>query len=252
MSVNDLKQQLVNHGVDITSRQVKARLNAAKRQAYKETDDKFNVSSKEEVTKKIQHMLSLLAIFFVGGFLVAGNIATIIMFPVAEYTAVRRGIMAFEAHNFVASFNAATIVVGYVVMLFVKYALRDNLTTKNPKSITRQLYKSTSYTIYFIQISIVLFGFLGRTSQTIATGDITIVEIIGYTGTFILTIALLATTDITILFIYSVFASNVGLLNLTAGNGEKEDFLEERLEALQIEVLTDLLIMTQQSDSLTE
>jgi len=249
MSITDLKQELANTGTDITSRAVKARLRSANRQAQKEASEKFHTTRKEQVTQRIQEMLSVLAIFFVGGFLVLGNIATVLMFPVAEFVAVRRGIMAFEDHNFIASFNAATIVIGYVVLLFIKYVLYDNLPH------TKKLYRSTRITILFIQVAIVLFGFLGRTSDALISGaSIGVVEVIGYSGTLVLTIALLAVTDITVLFIYSIFKNNVGVLNLNGGDEKAMmSFLDHRAEELQIEVINDLLIMANaQQNSLQE
>jgi hypothetical protein len=264
MNSNDLKNELAQAGVDIGGRAVKGRLRAATRQAQKETDARYQTRQKESVTRRIQSMLALLAIFFVGGFLVVGNIANVVMFPISEFIAVRRGIMAFEAHGFIASFNASTIVIGYVVLLFVKNVLRDNLPGDVPsvfsfrgkRIVAEQLYISARWTILFLQVAIVLFGFLGRTSDTIIEGGpITIVETIGYTGTLVLTVALLAVTDITVLFIYSVFVNNVGLLDLTSGDRSAvTNFFEERQEALQSSVLGDLLIMAQaeQTKDLTE
>lgn len=252
MDTNQLKQELAQSGIDITSRGIKAKLRSANRQAQKETDQRFQTTQKEKVTKRIQSMLSVLAVFFVGGFLVLGNIATVIMFPIAEFVAVKRGIMAFEAHSFIAGFNAATIVIGYVVLLFIKYTLYDNLPT------TKKLYRSTRLTILFIQITIVLFGFLGRASDNLVEGtNVGVIEIIGYSGTLVLTIALLAVTDITVLFIYSIFKNNVGVLNLNGGDEKSiRDFLEQRTEELQQEILRDHLIMvkaqTAQANSLTE
>jgi hypothetical protein len=128
-----------------------------------------------------------------------------------------------------------------VVLLFVKYVLRDN--KQDGKETIQKLYRSTRYTILFIQITIVLFGFLGRTSETIDGGEVGVIQVIGYTGTFVLTIALLAVTDITVLFIYSIFNYNVGELKLAGGNGDLVNFTEARIEELQIEALNDLLIM---------
>ena len=279
MRTDQLKQELANNGVDITSRQVKGRLRAANRQAQKEVNARFQTGQREEVTRRIRSMLALLAVFFVAGFLLLGNIANIIMFPISEFVAVYRGIMAFEAHEYIAAFNAATIVIGYVVLLFVKNVLRDNLPDdrhpgltlrrsvmgllyflgiteqQRTLSLSEQLYVSAKGTILFIQISIVLFGFLGRTSDSLISGEpIGIVEVIGYSGTLVLTIALLAVTDITILFIYSVFVNNVGSLDLSANDkGAMMDFLLDRQEVLQEEVLNDLLIMSKarrQSDNL--
>jgi hypothetical protein len=252
--ITDVKEQLAELGVDITGRKVRARLRRAEAQAQHETDKKFKVVTKAQITERIQSMLAFLAVFFVAGFLVFGNIAVTIMFPFAEYTAVRRGIMAFEAHAFIASFNAATIVIGYVVLLFVKCAMRDNLNGHKGKSVTAILFRNIKWTIMFIQVSIVLFGFLGRTADNLISGaPIGVVEFIGYSGTIILTIALLAVTDITVLFIYSIFVNNVGVLNL-AGGDEKHmlSFLEERKEVLKLEALNDILIMEKQKSNLTE
>jgi hypothetical protein len=264
MNSEQLKNELAQVGVDIAGRAVKGRLKAANRQAQRETDARYHTASKENVTRRIQSMLALLAIFFVGGFLVVGNIANVIMFPVSEFIAVRRGIMAFEAHGFIASFNASTIVIGYVVLLFVKNVLRDNLPGDVPgltlrrtkRTVAEQLYISARWTILFLQITIVLFGFLGRTSDALINGgDVGVIEVIGYSGTLVLTVALLAVTDITVLFVYSVFVNNVGLLDLSSGDrGAMVNFLEERREVLQKQVLSDLLIMAraEQTKDLTE
>jgi hypothetical protein len=250
MNSNQQKHMLANEGVDITGKVVTRITRSADRQALKEANAKFQTVSKEKITDRIQGMLAVLAIFFVGAFLVAGNIATIIMFPIAEFVAVRRGIMAFEAQPFIASFNAATIVVGYVVLLFIKNALRDNLPSGGGYSTIHSLYRSTRWTILFIQISIILFGFLGRASDNLMSGEpIGVVEIIGYSGTLILTMALLAVTDITVLFVYSIFTNNVGVLNLASGDRSAYvNFLEARSEELKVEKLADLLIMAQQEN----
>ena len=252
MDAQQLKSMLAREGVDINSKEVRSKLRQAARQAQKETEVKFQTAQKEKITKRIQDMLAILAVFFVATFLVVGNIATIIMFPVAEYTAVRRGIMAFEAQGFIASFNAATIVIGYVVLLFFKNVLRDN----QQGALAKQLYKNTRYTILFLQITIVLFGFLGRTSTNLIAGNSPgIVEIIGYTGTLVMTVALLAVTDITVLFIYSIFVNTVGQLDLTSGDrGARDSFLAGRTEELQASLLDDMLIMAriEQNNSLTE
>lgn len=254
MEIQQLKHMLAREGTDINSRAVKAKLRQAERQAQKEASAKFQTGQKEKVTRRIQDMLAMLAVFFVATFLVAGNIATVIMFPIAEYTAVRRGIMAFEAQSFIASFNAATIVIGYIVLLFVKNVLRDNLPEIKHGSVTHQLYRNTRYTIVFIQVSIVLFGFLGRTSDNLIAGQpIGVIEIIGYSGTLVMTIALLAVTDITVLFIYSIFVNTVGVLDLSSGDKSAHaNFLVERSEELQKAALEDMLIMAKQKTNLIE
>lgn len=289
MEIDRLKEELAEAGIDITSRQVKAKLKAANRQAEKEAEERFKpTASKAKVADRITLMLSWLAVAFVGIFLLTGNLVNIILFPVAEFNAVKRGLQTFSESQVLSNLNAVTIVTGYVTLLFIRNMIRSNLPGKAPLvtlkdklkrltfylgfgqqpkqySIIEDIFLASNASIFLLQGTIVLLGFLGRADRLIASDipyyeligfiltESTASEFIGYIGTLILTFALLKVTDLIVLFIYYIFVDFVGILELGKNDrGKVNRFLTERSRELQVQTLKDLLIQVKSQQDLTK
>jgi hypothetical protein len=184
-----LKRKLVEQNVNLQGRAITTRLDRAAAQAAQEAQEKYpdNQAHNALITQRISRLLGWLAVFFVGLFLVAGNLISLILFPVAEFMAVRAGIMAFEAHAELATLNAAVVVIGLVSILFIRNLLRDNLPDNAPVPstslkrtwqglrhfvtgrglqddmlATQALYLAASGAVTLLQVVIVLLGFMGR------------------------------------------------------------------------------------------
>jgi hypothetical protein len=282
-----VKEELAQHGVSLSGRAVQHRLLKADERASKEAQEQYpnSVLESKVAVARIRKMLGWLAVFFVATFLVFGNVLSIILFPVAEFLAVRAGIMAFESHAALATLNAAVVVIGLVSLLFIRNLLRDNLPDEHPipRNSLRQswqqirhfvfgttqqdstlrseaLYLASSGAVTLLQVVIVLLGFMGRVRDAMGASaekgetyytfvaslfvEATAVEFVGYVGTILLTIALLKVTDLVVLFIYNVFTSTVGQMDLNADNqGElRRRFFGLRRLELQTQYLADYLL----------
>jgi hypothetical protein len=260
--MQEIKQELVKHGVNLSGRAVQTRLIKAQQQAIQEADERYPDKRKQNahVIGRIERLLGWLAVFFVGVFLVGGNLFALVMFPIAEFVAVRAGIMAFEPHATIATLSSAVVVVGLVSLLFIRNLLRDSLPdnlpvpalslrrswqglrhfvqgTGAPETLQSEtLYLAACGAVTILQLVIVLLGFMGRVRDAMTASavngeayyvfvarlfvDASAVEFVGYIGTLALTVALLKVTDLVILFIYRVFVSTAGSMTLDADGSE--------------------------------
>lgn len=276
------KQRAAELGIPATGKRMAHLTAEATEQARKDTDAQFNQTADidREANRRIRRFLAWVAVVFVALFLLGGTIAVVVMFPIAEAVAVYGGILAFTNNAFLAAFNSATVVVGLVVLLFIRNLLRDNLPdgvspahslrttggrlayylglTDQPPTVGRsaEMYLGSVAAVTTLQAVIVFLGFQGRAAEAMAGVDgtyydflvglftgATPVEFFGYVGTALLTIALLRVTDLVVLFIYTIFINTVGTLDI-GGKPDSETvarFLETRSLELQLNAVNDLV-----------
>lgn len=276
------KQELARQGIPASGKRLHRALAEADQRARDEADARFGLDQEVNVAtnQRIRKLNSKLAVVFVAVFMLAGVLALVFMFPAAEYAAVREGILAFTDNGFLAAFNSATVVLGLVVLLFIKNLLRDNLpndvapasslrisalrllywvgwsTDRPTNSRAEELYLGAVAAVRTLQLVILFLGFQGRAADAMVGADgtyfsflgdlitgATPVEFFGYVGTAVLTWALLRVTDLVVLYIYTVFVNAVGTLDI--GGTDKavvSRFLITRSLQLRLNAINDLVV----------
>jgi len=288
------KAQFADEGGNVRSAGFRRVMDREAATAQEETDKEFGTDTQTNtiVTTLLRRLLGWLVIVFTAVFLLGGTLAAVILFPVAEYEAVRTGLKSFETSSALASLQAVTVVVGYIVLLFLRNLLRDNLPEDNNPRLTlrrtfgnvgyflglsnkshdmsraQELYIGTLAGIAILQLVVMFLGFQGRVAANmLAAGDVSYyafvwelftgaspIEFFGYVGNLVLTFALLTVTDNIVLFIYNVFINTAGDLRLTSKveRGVRNRFLTRRTYERQLAEVNNLLIMKRAKQAQTQ
>lgn len=278
--LENLKSRVAAAGVPVTGKVVTERMHKARQQAEAEAREKYPTAANSAIAALIRKLLGWLAVAFTGLFMVIGELVVVVLFPISEFVAVRAGLLAFTDDVLLSTLSAATVVIGLIVMYFVRRILADNLGDRPPLYLSLgrtwgrfayfmgmskerpdldragELYVAVTAGVVFLQWSIILLGLIGRARDHLEedgaanmaafvgdtlTGDPLI--LFGYLGTVILTMALLQVTDAVVLYIHGVFTDTAGRIGI--GDGDESavvNFTERRSAELQAEALLDIAI----------
>lgn len=289
----ELKSKLSQAGVNITSKRFKSLLDDARTQAQAETDERYPSASVDtRWARYIKNLLGILSVIFTSVFMVLGVLLILILFPYAEFQAVKAGIHVFDDNELLAGVTAFVIVLALPVVLFLKNVLRDNLGTENLPRITfkrtvgrlsyllglndsfddgittrmEELYLASIISAFLLSMSILMFGFMGRASGELSNpvvneNVITFLanvftgsasNFLGYWGTLVLTGALLSVMDGVVLFLYNVFIDVAGKVQI---GGRDESLVARFLETRTYELQSEImqdLLIKKQSQQKTD
>lgn len=199
MTLNESKERFVNAGGKLTHKGVQGNLSNARNRAYVESQ-KMGEPRFKWASTVIGSGFSIIAVVFAVLILTIGAFVVILSVPLAEAQAVYQGLYSIYPNHAVVNTTVIAIMLGLLVLMFLKHVFEDNLQGDKPTGGVRRVaynvlrflgvdttnffgrsldvephtrnqenYKRITKTLFILEITIIIASTLARLSTFVDT-----------------------------------------------------------------------------------